>query len=95
MTHPAEKGHPMANSQFDQFLDEATTSGDRSDSTLGRDCLYGLYTSWCFLHQAVPRPEGVFWAAMRKKRIHQGSNGLRMKGPAAADYILASYPGVV
>ena len=82
----------MANSQFDQFLDEATTIGD---STLGRDCLYGLYTSWCFLRQTVPRPEGVFWAAMRKKRIYPGPNGLRMKGPAAADYILASYPGVV
>ena len=24
-----------------------------------------------------------------------GHNGLRMKGPAAADYILASYPGLV
>lgn len=75
----------MANSQFDQFLEEATTNGDRSDSTLGRDCLYGLYTSWCFPRQAVPRPEGVFWTAMRKKRIHPGPNGLRMKGPAAAD----------
>ena len=85
----------MANSQFDQFLEEATTSGDRYDSALGRDCLYGLYTSWCFLHQAVPSPEGAFWAAMRRKRIRPGHNGLRMKGPAAADYILASYPGVV
>ena len=70
----------MANSQFDQFLDEATTSGDRPDSALGRDCLYGLYTSWCFLHQSAPRPEGAFWAAMRRKRIRPGHNGLRMKG---------------
>lgn len=84
----------MANTQFDQFLNEATTD-DRSDSALGQDCLYGLYTSWCFLHESTPRPESAFWAAMRKKRIHPGRNGLRMKGPAAADYILASYPGLV
>ena len=32
---------------------------------------------------------------MKKKRIHPKGSGLRMKGPAAADYILASYPGLV
>jgi hypothetical protein len=86
----------MAISQFDQFLEEATiTTDDQSDTTLGRDGLYGLYTSWCFLHQSVPQPEDTFWSAMRKKHIRPGRKGLRMKGPAAADYILASYPGLV
>lgn len=85
----------MANSQYDQFLQEATTVDPESDSALGRDPLYGLYTSWCFLHQTPPRPEDVFWAAMKKKHIRPGHCGLRMKGPAAADYILASYPGLV
>ena len=37
----------------------------------------------------------AFWAAMKKKQIHPKGAGLRMKGPAAADYILASYPGLV
>ena len=37
----------------------------------------------------------AFWAAMKKKQIHPKRTGLRMKGPAAADYILASYPGLV
>ena len=83
----------MANSQYDQFLREATAPA--SDSVLGRDCLYGVYTSWCYLSQAVPRPEDAFWAAMRQKRIRPGRTHLRMKGPAAADYILSSYPEVI
>ncbi len=66
-----------------------------SDHALGRDCLYGLYTSWCFLQPGRAPPEDAFWAAMKKKQIHPKRNGLRMKGPAAADYILASYPGLV
>jgi hypothetical protein len=85
----------MATSQFDQFLQEATTQDPGSDHALGRDCLYGLYTSWCFLRKATPRPEDAFWAAMKEKQIHPKRTGLRMKGPAAADYILASYPGLV
>ena len=73
----------MANSQFDTFLDEATTPSDRDpDLALARDPLYGLYTSWCFINQPAPRAETAFWAAMAR-RIHPGHNGLRMKGPAA------------
>jgi hypothetical protein len=30
-----------------------------------------------------------------KHRIPPRRNGLRMKGPAAADYIMTSYPGLV
>jgi hypothetical protein len=32
---------------------------------------------------------------MKANQVHPKSTGLRMKGPAAADYILASYPGLV
>ena len=32
---------------------------------------------------------------MKEKRIRPGRTPLRMKGPAAADYILSSYPGLV
>ncbi|GAA2136117.1 MULTISPECIES: hypothetical protein [Arthrobacter] len=85
----------MATSHYDQFLQEATTRDPASDRALGRDPLYGLYTSWCFLSQAAPRSEDAFWAAMKKKQVHPKGTGLRMKGPAAADYILASYPVLV
>jgi hypothetical protein len=84
----------MAHSQFDLFLQEATYVDQASDSTLDQDRLYGLYTSWCFINQQAPGPESKFWAAM-KNRIVPGQNGLRMKGPAATDYIMTSYPGLV
>jgi hypothetical protein len=83
----------MADTHFDQFLQEATTYD--SDCSLERDQLYGLYTSWCCLTGTPPATETSFWAAM-KTRIGSGhNNGLRMKGPAAADYILSSYPVLV
>jgi hypothetical protein len=92
--HLAKEKPIMAHSQFDKFLHEATTCVGEPDVTLARDPLYGLYTSWCFLNQRAPRAETTFWAAM-SRRIDPDRNGLRMKGPAAADYILASYPGLV
>jgi hypothetical protein len=84
----------MAHSQFDLFLNEATYPDHASGSSLDRDRLYGLYTSWCFINQQSPGTEDSFWSAM-KHRISSRRNGLRMKGPAAADYILTSYPGLV
>ncbi len=83
----------MAHSQFDQFLEEATFLDPESDSTLDGDLLYGLYTSWCNVSHHSPRTEHAFWAAM-KQRVIPGQP-LRMKGPAAADYILNSYQAVV
>ena len=85
----------MADSQYDQFLQAATTPDPACDRALGRNRLYGLYTSWWFLSQAAPGPEDAFWTAMKKKQIHPNRTGLRMKGPAAADYILASSPELV
>jgi hypothetical protein len=83
----------MAHSQFDQFLQEATYRDPQSDSTLDGDSFHGLYTSWCHVSHNSPRPEHMFWAAMTH-RVNPGQC-LRMKGPAAADYILTSYRAVV
>ncbi|PTT68349.1 hypothetical protein [Arthrobacter sp. HMWF013] len=84
----------MAHSQYDTFLSEATSCDTEFEVTLDKDPLYGLYTSWCHINQRPIRNETAFWAAM-KDRIRPERNGLRMKGPAAADYILTSYPGLV
>jgi pyoverdine/dityrosine biosynthesis protein Dit1 len=84
----------MAHSQFDTFLHEATYPDHAAGSSMDRDRLYGLYTSWCFVNQQPAGTESTFWAAM-KHRIPPRRNGLRMKGPAAADYIMTSYPGLV
>jgi len=83
----------MAQSQFDQFLSEATYQDPGTGATLGRDAFYGLYTSWCNVSQKAPQTEHVFWDAMTK--LVGPGDQLRMTGPAAADYILASYPAVV
>jgi hypothetical protein len=91
----AQKQPPEGSSHFDRFLQEATTVEEQSDSALGGECLFGLYTSWCFLNQSTPRSETAFWTAMRVRGIHPNRNQLRMKGPAAADYILASSPALV
>jgi hypothetical protein len=83
----------MAHSQFDQFLNDATYRDRESDSTLDDDSFYGLYTSWCYLLGRTPTAEHVFWAEI-KQRVSPGQC-LKMKGPAAADYILSSYQAVV
>ncbi|MET3923170.1 hypothetical protein [Arthrobacter sp. UYEF20] len=85
----------MAASQYDQFLQEATTRDPEADRALWRNRLYGLYSRRCFLAQAAPRSEDAFWAAMKIKRIHSQRTSLRMRGPAAVDYMLASYAGLV
>lgn len=80
---------------FDRFLHEATAFDPTAGTALGRSRLYGLYTSWCFVSQCVPGPEDAFWAAMKEKGIRPGRTPLRMKGPAATDYILSTYPEMV
>jgi hypothetical protein len=84
----------VAHSQFDIFLQEATYRDQASEHTLSRDRLYGLYISWCFINQEAVSAEDSFWAAMGD-RFNPDRNSLRMKGPAATDYILTSYPGLV
>ena len=78
--------------QLDRFLQEATALDPPADAAIGRSRLFGLYTSWCLLSQTGPLPENAFWAAMKHKGIRPGHARLRMTGPAATDYILATYP---
>lgn len=82
----------MAQSHFAQFLEEATSADFDTDCPLTADCLYGLYTSWCLLHGLEVRQDVTFRAAMQRLGVDVHSSRLRMVGPAAADYILSSYP---
>ena len=84
----------MGDTEYDLFLREATTCEPESGDTLKPDALYGLYTSWCSLGLREPEPEQAFWAAMCR-RIRPDANGLRMRGPAAVDYILCSAPALI
>ena len=83
-----------APAHIDRFLAEATTEGSDEGTSLRRDELYGLYISWCLLHNAVPHPVSSFWAALTSHRVNPARSGLRMAGPAATDYILATYPAL-
>ncbi|MDQ0689763.1 hypothetical protein [Arthrobacter sp. W4I7] len=84
----------MPSSHFQQFLDEATTPDPSSDHPLGPDCLYGLYVSWASLHGFRPKSDQAFRAGMLRCGVHPDNCRLHMTGPAAADYILYSYPAV-
>ena len=61
-----------------------------TDAGLGKDELYGLYTSWCLINQPRREPARSLWAALKQHRINPRHNHLTMTGPAATDYILAS-----
>lgn len=84
----------MATSHFEQFLLDATIP-DGTHRPLEPDCLYGLYTSWCVLHNITPVEDIAFRTAMERCGVHPGRSRRRMTGPAAMDYILASYPATV
>ncbi|PTT64570.1 hypothetical protein [Arthrobacter sp. HMWF013] len=84
----------MSTSHYQHFLDEATIFDPTSDCPLGPDCLYGLYVSWCFLKGFQPHSDAAFRAAMQRCGIDMSDSKLMMHGPAAAEYILASYPAV-
>ena len=84
----------MSASHFQQFLNEATMPDPSGDSLLGPDCLYGLYVSWAALHGLSPKPDQAFRAGMLRCGVDVRNSRLRMTGPAAADYILSSYPAV-
>ncbi|TLM86493.1 hypothetical protein FDW83_01720 [Pseudarthrobacter sp. NamE2] len=85
MTHP----------HFEAFLTQAVDDGQDREMGLGPDELYGLYTSWCLLNSEEPQAPKALWQALEKHDIKPGHNHLGMKGPAAADYIIASAPDLV
>jgi hypothetical protein len=82
----------MAASHFSQFLAEATVPEFDTDCPMSADCLYGLYVSWCLLNHLEAKPDVTFRAAMHRAGVDLNDTRLRMVGPAAADYILSSYP---
>ena len=84
----------MTTPHFDRFLSEALTTERESDTGLGKDELYGLYTSWCLINQYRPQSSRSLWAALRERRINPADNRLTMTGPAATDYILTSAPNL-
>ena len=84
----------MSISHYQRFLDEATILDPTCDCPLGPDCLYGLYVSWCLLKDLQPQSDAAFGAALERLGIDINDSKLMMHGPAAAEYILASYPAV-
>lgn len=88
----SEREPTVATSHFNQFLDEATIAEVDTDCPLSADCLYGLYISWCILHGLEAKPDATFRSAMHRLGVDVHNSQRRMVGPAAADYILASYP---
>jgi len=82
----------MAASHFSIFLAEATVSEFDTDCPMSADCLYGLYVSWCLLHGLEAQTDITFRAAMHRAGVDVHDSRLRMVGPAAADYIMSSYP---
>lgn len=89
------RGAKMDATQFDLFVAEALTTERETDTVLGPDELYGLYTSWCLIHKAQPAAPGALFVALRERGIDSENCELAMTGPAAADYILASAPSLI
>jgi hypothetical protein len=84
------------------FVQDCIAADTTEDHGITEDDMYGLYLSWCILHQQPPTPCESFWAAMSNMGFHEqiSSNhrhiqGLRMTGPAAVDYILSSRPSLL
>ena len=82
----------MTSTHFDRFLRESLITERETDAGLGKDELYGLYTSWCLLHEIAPVDDISFRSAMERRGVDLRNSRRRMTGAAAADYILASYP---
>lgn len=85
----------MSANHFDRFVEESLTMERDAEKGLSEDELYGLYTSWCLLHELTPGQPDALWAALKEHRIEPQDNGLGMTGPAAADYILSSEPDLI
>ncbi|MFF1252932.1 hypothetical protein ACFVYC_10625 [Pseudarthrobacter sp. NPDC058329] len=84
----------MPSSHFQQFLEQATIHDPEAEHPLGPDCLYGLYISWASLHGFRAKSDQAFRAGMLRCGVDVNHSQLHMTGPAAADYILSSYPNV-
>ena len=90
----------MTASDYDRFVKTCITADWELQEGLAEDEMYGVYISWCLLQYDRPRPARAFWTAMngmglseRRRVAHRFVRpGLRVRGPAAVDYILARRP---
>lgn len=80
---------------FDDFITDTINSDPGSEKGLNSEELFGLYTSWCLLTACPQESAEALWQALAVRGIIPGQNTLAMTGPAAADYILSSAPGLV
>lgn len=85
----------MSHPHFEVFFAQALDEEHAKDRGLGPDELYGLYTSWCLLNNEEPQSPAALWEALRAHKITPRHNHVGMKGPAAADYIIASAPDLI
>jgi len=88
----------MGTPDYARFVQDCIAADGADDHGLTEDQMYGLYLSWCMLQGQQPAPCESFQAAMSnlglRARRHTNHRyirpGLRMTGPAAIDYILAT-----
>lgn len=85
----------MNQSHFEEFFLQALGEEPAREAGLSLDDLYGVYTSWCLLSREDVRAPELLWEALRDHGVTPENNHLVMKGPAAADYIIASAPNLV
>lgn len=93
----------MENGDYARFVQDCIAADTLDDHMLTEDQLFGVYLSWCALLAQTPESCESFWAAMSRLGVHERRGkdhryirrGLRMTGPAALDYILASQPSLV
>ena len=92
----------METPDYARFVQDCIAADTLDDHMVTEDQLFGVYLSWCTLLGQDPGPSESFWAAMSRLAVHEQRGdgrhmraGLRMTGPAALDYILASRPSLV
>lgn len=93
----------MTLSIYRRFISDCIAVDAGEDHGLTDDELYGVYISWCALHGQEIETCKAFWTAMAELGLHRRRRinrryvrpGLRMTGPAAVDYILASRASLV
>ena len=93
----------MGCSDYARFVEDCIAFDETDEYGLTDDELYGLYLSWCQLEHQSPSTGRAFWSAMDahgltvRRRVNRSNihPGLRMTGPAALDYILASRPSLL
>ncbi|WP_426989204.1 hypothetical protein [Pseudarthrobacter sp. Y6] len=85
----------MSRTHLDEFVRDTINGDPGSEKGLSSEELFGLYTSWCLLTACPQESADALWQAILLRGIVPGHNTLAMTGPAAADYILSSAPGLV